>query len=94
MTDTDHIDELVLDIRAAYHNMARHPGAWVGLAAIRDCLPVAHRADVDEALLRFSRAHDVNIVPENNQKTLTSRDRRAAIHIGDQDRHLVAIETR
>ena len=46
---------------------------------------------VDDALRRLSRDAGVNIVPESNQKMLTDADRRAALHLGGQDTHLLAI---
>jgi len=40
----------------------------------------------------LSYARDVKIVPESNQKTLKQADRDAAVSIGNQDRHLIAIQ--
>jgi hypothetical protein len=39
-------------------------------------------------------APDVNLEPEPNQKTLKPEDRRAAVRIGGEDRHLLAIGMR
>jgi hypothetical protein len=82
---------LEVRIRQAYAALASEPGAWVALARLRPFFGDVARADVDEALLRLSRIADVNIVPENNQKTLTDADVAAAVRIGDQDKHLLAI---
>jgi hypothetical protein len=38
------------------------------------------------------RSPGVSLIPEENQKTLTAEDRAAAVEIGDQDKHLIAIE--
>lgn len=88
--------ELAIDVRvrAAYVKLAPEPRAWVGLAALRDALDGESRAEVDQALHRLNRAADVNIIPESNQKVLTQEDRDAAIRIGGEDRHLVAIGAR
>lgn len=88
--------ELAIDVRvrAAYAKLAPEPRAWVGLAALRDALDGESRAEVDQALHRLNRAADVNIIPESNQKVLTQEDRAAAIRIGGEDRHLVAIGAR
>ena len=78
-------------LRHAYAALAVEPGGWVALARVRPFFKDVPRAQVDEALHRLSRAADVNLVPENNQKTLTDDDRAAAIHLGGQEKHLLAI---
>nr|SAP16339.1 hypothetical protein BN4615_P11002 [Nonomuraea gerenzanensis] len=75
-------------IRAAYDLLARRPGAWVGLAGVRELVD-APRDQVDDVLRRLERRPDVNMVPESNQKTLRQEDREAAITIGAQDKHLI-----
>ncbi|MEV7229946.1 MULTISPECIES: hypothetical protein [Polymorphospora] len=81
-------------IRAAYADLADAPGAWVSLARIRAGVDDLPRADVDRTLGRMYRLPDVHIVPESNQKSLSTADRAAAVIIGDQDKHLLAIGTR
>jgi hypothetical protein len=78
-------------IRKAYGELAPRPGAWVKLADLRPLVSRVDRAEVDRILVQMNRAPDVSIVPESNQKTLTSRDRDAAVSIGDQDKHLIKI---
>jgi hypothetical protein len=39
------------------------------------------------------RLPGISLIPEENQKTLTDQDRAAAVAIGDQDKHLIAIES-
>jgi hypothetical protein len=78
-------------LRHAYAALALEPGAWVSLTRLRPFFADVPRAEVDEALRKLSRADDVHLVPENNQKTLTETDRAAAVHIGDQDKHLLAM---
>ncbi|WP_433542063.1 SNF2-related protein (plasmid) [Streptosporangium sandarakinum] len=84
------------DIRAAYDRLASQPGDWVGLARLRAELgdtgtDDARRREVDAALRQMIHAPDVSLVPENNQKVLTSEARDAALRRGDQDMHLIAI---
>ncbi|MEV6243757.1 hypothetical protein [Lentzea sp. NPDC051838] len=88
--------ELAIDgrVRAAYAKLAPESGAWVGLAALRGALNGESRDDVDQALHRLNRAADVHVIPESNQKVLTQEDRAAAIRIGGEDRHLIAIGAR
>jgi hypothetical protein len=78
-------------IREAYTATASAPRAWVSIADIRRKLGDVDRADLDAALRRLERESDVNIVPESNQKALSDEDRRAAVIIGDQPKHFLAI---
>ncbi|RGC66134.1 hypothetical protein C5N14_25190 [Micromonospora sp. MW-13] len=78
-------------VRAAYRELAARPGAWVGLADLRDHLGGADRAAVDTALRALVRQDGVRIIPVANSKSLTARDRAAAVRIGDEDNHMLAI---
>jgi hypothetical protein len=91
ITPQERPSNLEVRLRNAYAALATEPGAWVALARLRPFFADVDRADADEALLRLSRASDVNLVPENNQKTLTDVDRAASIRVGGQDKHLLAI---
>ncbi|GIF52638.1 hypothetical protein DFJ67_0047 [Asanoa ferruginea] len=83
--------DLAVLIRDAYTEIALRPGEMVSLAALRPRLAGAARPDVDAALVALSSAPDVRIIPESNQKTLSPAQREAAVSIGNQDRHLIAI---
>ncbi|MBM0236292.1 hypothetical protein JNW88_02535 [Micromonospora sp. ATA32] len=78
-------------IRAAYRELANTPGAWVGLADLRDHLVGQERAAVDAALTALVRQAGVRIIPVANTKSLTPRDRAAAVRIGDEDNHALSI---
>jgi hypothetical protein len=78
-------------IRETYAAIASAPRAWVSIADIRRKLDDVDRAALDAALRRLEQAPDVNIVPESNQKVLSEEDRRAAVTIGDQPKHFLAI---
>jgi hypothetical protein len=78
-------------IRKAYQELAAGPGTWVKLADLRHVLGAHDRSEVDRVLVEMNRTPDVSIVPESNQKVLSDRDRAAAIQIGNQDKHLIAI---
>lgn len=84
--------DIDLRIRDAYHRLTRRPGGWVGLLALRTELSTVDRAEIDDALLRLHRVPGFNVIPEENQKTLTPQDRAAAVSIGGQASHLIAIE--
>lgn len=78
-------------IRAAYRELAAAPGDWVGLADLRDRLAGQERASVDAALRSLVRREGVRIIPVANTKSLTPRDRAAAVRIGDEDNHALSI---
>lgn len=78
-------------IRKAYAEVAPHAGDWVMLNRLRAALGPASRAEVDAVLVQLSSAPDVQLIPESNQKVLTAEERAAAVSIGNQDNHLIAI---
>ncbi|WP_426510919.1 hypothetical protein ACPPVO_09880 [Dactylosporangium sp. McL0621] len=80
-------------IRAAYVALANPPGGWVGLADVRDRLPGVDRAAVDAALRVMLSQPGVRVIPVANLKALQPRDREAAVRIGGEDSHMMAIES-
>ncbi|MET9303600.1 hypothetical protein ABZX66_30250 [Micromonospora aurantiaca] len=76
---------------AAYRALADEPGAWVSLRRLRPFFADVPRDDLDEALRQLSRSEGVTIAPESNQKTLTEADTAAALRLGGQENHLLAI---
>lgn len=78
-------------IRKAYAALAPKAGDFIMLAELRDELRDVATADLDAALVNLHRAQDVSLVPESNQKVLTDRERAAAVSIGNQHKHLLAI---
>ncbi|MFI6477633.1 hypothetical protein ACIBH1_06870 [Nonomuraea sp. NPDC050663] len=85
-----HRDDAEGRVRAAYAALAARPGEWVRLAVLREHLADLPRDAVDAALVQLNKADGI-LIPEGNQKTLTPDDRAAAIVIGNQDKHLLAI---
>jgi hypothetical protein len=79
-------------IRRTYASLTPRPGGWVSLTRLRTELTDTPRAEVDAALHALFRAPGVSLIPEENQKVLTARDRDAAVVIGDENKHLIAIE--
>jgi len=78
-------------VRKAYSALTSRPGDYVMLEDLRAALPDVDRAELDDTLIELNRSRDVNIVPESNQKVLTEGQRSAAVSIGNQSRHLIAI---
>ena len=92
--EPDAIGEQVEEkVRAAYVRLAARAGGWVDLVRLRDELSDVSRPDLDAALTRMYRIPGVSLVPEENQKTLTAEDHAAAVSIGEQAKHLIAIES-
>ncbi|MEU9889434.1 hypothetical protein [Sphaerisporangium sp. NPDC051011] len=90
-TSPSEVSDLEVRIRVAYKELAKEPGAWVGIAAIRSSLSDVPRAEFDEALRLMNRSEDVILAPESNKKELTAQDHDAAVNIGDQDKHILRI---
>jgi hypothetical protein len=86
-------DELEPHIRAAYARLAKEPYDWVRLADLRGLLDGASRADVDGVFVEMSRNRRAQFSPASNAKTLTAADRAAAVEIGGEPNHLIAIES-
>ncbi|MFJ6199329.1 hypothetical protein [Micromonospora sp. NPDC092111] len=78
-------------IRVTYAALATEPGTWVSLTRLRPFFGDVSTADLDEALRQLEREADVDIAPESNQKMLTPDDLVAALRLGGQDKHLLAI---
>ena len=85
--------EIEARIRTAYGDLAREPGGWVGLADLRDRLDGLDRGQVDAALVAMNHTKSVRVSPESNQKMLGQRDWDAAVTIGNQSRHMLAIDS-
>lgn len=79
-------------IRAAYQRLAQEPTSWVALDRLRTELSQLDRHRVDDTLRQMYRMPGVHLIPEENQKVLTDSDRAAAVEIGAQDKHLIAID--
>ena len=88
----DQATDLEAMIRDAYRALAR-PGTWVKLAELRAQLGSIAKADLDKALVKMNRMPNINIVPESNQKSLSDKDKAAAVVIGNQNKHLISISS-
>ena len=81
-------------IRAAYLELAGAPGEWVDLTALRPLLADVSKAALDKALTRMLDASDVRLEPEPFGHRVGAKERGAAVHIGGEDRHKLAIGRR
>lgn len=78
-------------IRAAYDALPHAPGGWVGLAELRDKLGGIPRTAVDRALGQISLEKGVRLATVDNTRSLRPVDRKAALHLGDSERHMLAM---
>lgn len=95
LSDGNTVDSLNSElILAAYTELAPTPGSWVQLRKLRGELRGYSKTEVDKLLLGLFRERDIQLIPEENQKSLTDADHKAAIRVGNEDRHLIAVEKR
>lgn len=92
LTDVFEPDDLESLIRVAYTELSDEPQDWVRLAKLRPKLNGAEKGEVDKVLLAMTRTGLVHLAQSANSKALTDADHAAAIRIGSEDKHLVAIE--
>ena len=78
-------------IRAAYAELPKAPGGWVGLADLREHLGDLDQATVDRGLRGLLGQDGVRIIPAANTKALKPRDHAASLRIGDEDNHALSI---
>jgi len=83
--------DLEAQVKRAYQELARRPGARVRLADLRDQLDAVPRSDLDPELTRLSRAQQVLLEPEDNPVRITDRDRAAALPLGGEQRHWILV---
>lgn len=79
-------------IRDAYAELAVKPQDWVRLSKLREKLGNPDKAEMDRILLAMARTGLVHLAPCSNRKAHTDADRAAALRIGSEDKHLIAIE--
>ncbi|GHF98297.1 MULTISPECIES: hypothetical protein [Amycolatopsis] len=79
-------------IRKAYRDLSDRPGEHVRLAQLRPKLNGADKDEVDQMLVEMLKTGLVDLAPDSDRRGLTDADRAAAIRIGMEDKHFVAIE--
>lgn len=79
-------------IKAAYRRLAKRSQDWVYLSELRPLIVGASRAEVDSALKDMYRGRSISLTLEEDQKSLTAAQRAAAIRVGVDDLHLIAME--
>ena len=92
IADILHPADLETLIRTAYVDLSVKPQDWVRLAKLRPKLNGAGKDEVDHVLLRMVKEGVAHLAPDSNRKVLTDADHAAAIRVGSEDKHLMAIE--
>lgn len=78
-------------IRRVYSELAEQAGDLVGLEKVRGRLTGVSRAELDAALLELNSRKQIHLDPDPNRRALTDEARAAAISVGGEDMHLIAI---
>lgn len=81
-------------VRAAYDELTDGAGTWVKLADLRVQLTDVSKAELDKALEEMLDSPDVQLEPEPFGHRIGPAERDAAVHIGGEDRHKLAIGVR
>jgi hypothetical protein len=76
---------------AAVAKGSQKPGGFVSIADIRDELPDIDRGELDDALKGLDREAGVHVFPVANLKSLTARERAAAVRFGNEDSHAISM---
>ena len=75
----------------AYAELVYDPGGWVSLTRLREHLADVEREELDKVLGSLFRDGRIDLISEVNRKTLSDRDRSAALHIVGDDKHLYSV---
>ncbi|MDI6103422.1 hypothetical protein QLQ12_32920 [Actinoplanes sp. NEAU-A12] len=78
-------------VRAAYLDLARTPGDWIRLVAIRARLTDVARSEQDRVLTEMDRRREIHLDPDPARNELPQDALDAAILIGGEAKHLITI---
>ncbi|MDT5027644.1 MAG: hypothetical protein QOE61_4070 [Micromonosporaceae bacterium] len=79
-------------IRSIYADLVSEPGQWLGLADLRDHLSGLDPSAVNDTLRAMAQMQGVRIIPVENSRALEHRDQEAALRMGGEDHHALAID--
>ncbi|WP_424185469.1 hypothetical protein ACOBQX_26770 [Actinokineospora sp. G85] len=83
------LDEAIV---AAYDKLPKTSGSWVRLVDLRPLVDGASRGEVDAALVAMLKQGRVHLIPEADRAVLTEADHAAAVRVGGEDNHKLAVE--
>jgi hypothetical protein len=91
MTNTKLTGQALQDEIVATINNIETPGNWVRITKFIGQLD-ATRDDIEREFIALANAEVIVLVAAANTKVLTDQDRRDAIRVGSEDKHLVAVQ--
>jgi hypothetical protein len=83
-SDTDRVIEAIKKVEFREHG-------WAHFDRVRAELPDMTEAQVNRALAEISLREGASMIPEVNQKALTPSQRKASLHIGGEDKHMIQL---
>jgi len=93
ITDKFNVEESYENqIKRAFKELADQPNELISLARLRDKLPNISREDLDRKLLELDRSGKIQLESDPHRIALTDRAKAAAIFLGGEDMHLIAID--
>lgn len=81
-------------IKTAYRRLAKRPQDWIYLSELRPLIVDATKAEVDRVLKDMYRSGSIFLTLDEDQKALTAAQIAAAVRVGVDDQHLIAMEYR
>lgn len=86
------VQQAMTSIGQIYRSLAEDPRDFVSLTAVRERLGDRFPRDVvDDALRQLNNMKGNNIIPQSNQKILSTQDRASFVRIGNEDRLLISM---
>jgi hypothetical protein len=83
--------DMTARVTAAYRALAPAPGQFVKLRDLRERLADIPRDSLDGALTALFAAERVTLIRQEDHQVLTAADRAAALRLGGEHKHLMAI---
>jgi hypothetical protein len=87
------MDDIQQAIAKAYLELSPEPQEWVRLVRLRPLVPYSDTEVTAALMAMFSDLRGwVHLIPESNRKVLRQEDHAAAVQVGSEAKHLIAIE--
>jgi hypothetical protein len=81
--------QVVKAIRKVTRNKPEGSNTWTDIATVREQLPDVSKTEFDNAIRELARSRKIFLIPEENQKTLTTRRREGGVSFGDEMQHMM-----
>lgn len=84
-------NEVIEAVTKQYGNLAEEPASWVPLRSLREALSTVGRGELDDALRLLYSRRLIRLTSEANRRAITEADEAAALSIGGDKVHWMAI---